>query len=155
VQLLEPIVKSPEAAPEITTLNPASATLPEFVIFTVCAALDTPSAAPGNVTVVGLTLSAAGASPEPESGTCTGGTPRLVVATVTEPFWIPPAVGAKTTGAWHIPPGRMLVPQLPEPTLNGAVVANDSPCRIPVPELLTVSCIAALLFPIATAPKAS
>src|SRR5580658_6201461 len=49
----------------------------------------------------------------------------------------------------------MLVPQLPDPMLKGAAVVNESPCSVPVPGLLTVSCNAALLLPTATAPKAS
>jgi hypothetical protein len=153
VQFEELMAKSPAAAPAIARLRPDIVTPPGLVTVTAWPASVVPIAVPGKVTVAGVTLSAAGASPVPESATCTGGTPRLVVATVTVPFWLPPTAGAKVTGAWHVAPAAMLVPQLPDPTLKGEAVANESPCRVPDPGLLTVSCIAVLLLPTPTVPN--
>ncbi len=99
VQLEEVTAKSLAAAPAIAKLRPDTATPPGLVTVTAWPASVVPIAAAGKFTAAGLTLNAAGASPVPESATCTGGTPRLVVAMVTVPFWLPPADGAKVTGA--------------------------------------------------------
>jgi hypothetical protein len=98
IQLEELMAKSPAAAPAIARLRPDSAVPPGFETVTCCPASSVPIAVAGKVTAVGFTLREAGASPVPESATGTGGTPRLVVATVTVPFWLPPAAGAKVTG---------------------------------------------------------
>ena len=136
-------------------LNPASAAPPGFETVIAIPALVIPIGVLGKFNVLGLRLSKGGAIPLPETGTATSATPRLVVVTITVPLALPPAVGAKVTGAEHVPPAGRLVPQLPVPTLNGAAAISKSPAIVPVPGLETVRLSGAPLLPIATFPKAS
>lgn len=154
-QLEEAIEKSPDSDPESATFNPASATPPGLETVIANPVLVIPIPVPGKLSELGLRLSAAAATPVPETGTDTPATPTLVVATDTVPFWLPTAVGAKVTGAWHVPPAGRLVPQLPDPTLKGAAVAMERPSRVPVPGFETVKSSGALLFPVTTEPKDS
>ena len=155
VQLVELTAKSVAAVPETVSVSPANATPPGFVTVTVCPALATPTIVPAKLSVVGEILSEAGSTPVPFTGTATIGTPRLVLITDTVAFWLPPTIGAKITGTAHVPPAGSSAPHVPDPTLNGDKAVNSSPVKVPVPGLVTVSCIGVLFDPTVTGPKAN
>lgn len=154
-QLEEPSAKSLAADPEIASDRPARATPPGLETVTVWPALWTPTVVSGKLREEGVRLSEAGASPTPETGTETAGTPTLVLETTIVPDWLPGVVGVKVMGTPQVPPAARMAPQLPEPALNGAATAKDSPLRGPVPGFFTVSCKAVLLVPTGTCPKAN
>ena len=147
--------KSLAADPEIASVRPARATPPGLDTVTVWPALCTASVVSGNTSEEGVRLSEAGASPIPEAGTKTIGTPMLVLETVIVPDRLPGVVGVNVIGTPQVPPAGKRVPQLPEPTLNGAVAEKESPLRGPVPGFFTVSCKAVLFVPTGTCPKLS
>ena len=126
-QFAELAAKSPAAVPETAKFRPDNGSPPGFVTVTVCAALATPTPTPGNVSDAGLKLSEAGANPVPETAMRAIGTPRLVLDTTTVPFCSPLTTGENVTGAVHVPPAGRLVPQFPDPTLNGDAVEIESP----------------------------
>jgi hypothetical protein len=86
VQFAELAIKSAASAPETAKLNPAIGNPPAFETVTDSVALEKPIPVPGKLRVDGLKLSEAGNKPVPIAATCTGATPRLVVATVMIPF---------------------------------------------------------------------
>ena len=150
----ETIAKSLAAAPVTPSDSPESPAPPRFETVTNCPALVFPIVVAANCNVAGDRLSKAGVRPAPDSATLAPETPKLLVETVAVPLCAPPTLGAKVTGTLQLPPAARLVPQLPDPTLNGAAVAIDSPVNVPVPGFDTFSIIAALLLPTATVPNA-
>jgi hypothetical protein len=149
----ETIAKSLAAAPVTPNDSPESPAPPGLAIVNNCPALLFPIVVATNCSVSGLRLSEAGVCPAPASATFAAETPRLLVDTVTAPLCAPPTRGAKVTGTLQLPPAAKLVPQLPDPTLNGASVAIESPVSAPVPGFDTINGVAELLLPTSTVPN--
>jgi hypothetical protein len=150
----EVCAKSPALVPVIPIAVIANAALPEFVTVALCDALLVPSDCEPNTRLAGLTVTAgAGATPVPLSPTVCGEPGALSLIETLAPL-LPEAVGANVTEI-----AQLLFAASVAGLTGQFDVCEKSPLFVPVipmllivsaavPELVTVTVLAALVVPV-------
>jgi hypothetical protein len=145
--------KSPVAAIEVKFRT----AVPEFVSFTVWAALVLPTVSAANVRLVGESVTAGavttGASPVPVNNTVCG-EPIALSVTLTVPVLLPAAVGVNVTESMQDPPPAMLVPQL-WLTAKSPEAAIEVRFKTALPEFVSVTVCAELVVSVVCDAKVS